>query len=134
MPYCLRSVFKYVVDNAIVDEATANQDRESRAEAIRADPSLDEKSRRKALQALGKAAPTSTSNSASIRAIGDIAPRDLEDVIVVRGVDLGIARLRPFDSKWCVERRVLKDAAKGYPYAASLCTLGFPFYACRCHV
>lgn len=95
---------------------------------IRADTALDEKSRRRQLQALGKLRPDGTARaSAWFAGVGD----SLEQITRISAVDLGIAKLTNFVSAHITSYPKFKADGPDCVPGASLCKLGFPFYQGR---
>ena len=54
---------------------------------------------------------------------------ELRDVSAIRGPDLAIGRLEPFDRTWVPNYPTIKDPTRGLQPGSSLCRLGFPFHA-----
>ena len=103
-------------------------DHRRRESEIRADTSLDEKSRRKQLQALGKLQPDRTARaSAWFGGAGD----SLEQITRISAVDLGIAKLKNFESTHIPSYPKFKADGPDCVPGASLCKLGFPFNQAR---
>lgn len=95
---------------------------------IRANATLDEKSRRKQLQALGKLRPDGTARaSAWFAGVGD----SLEQITRISAVDLGVAKLKNFVSAHVPSYPKFKADGPDRIPGASLCKLGFPFYQGR---
>lgn len=95
---------------------------------IRADASLDEKARRKQLQALGKLPSAGTARaSAWFAEVGD----GVEHITRVAAIDLGVARLTNFDKSAIPQYPKFKSDGPDFIPGASLCKLGYPFYQGR---
>lgn len=100
-------------------------DHRQKEKDIRADANLDEKMRRKQLQALGKLPAEDTARaSAWFAGVGD----GLEQITRVAAVDLGVAHLTNFQSEVVPQYPKFKANGPDFTPGASLCKLGFPFY------
>jgi hypothetical protein len=99
--------------------------RDPKAAAIRADASIDDRERRKRLRDLGQTTPDEV-DRASVYWGGFQA--QAASVHVVPGVDLGIARLQPFDPAWVSLYPTFKDPNQNFEPGVSLCKLGYPFH------
>jgi hypothetical protein len=93
---------------------------------IRADASLSNRDRSAALNALGRLNPKAIEQVSAWWAFAGVA---VKDVHVIDDVDLGVARLEPFDASLVKGCAVFKDPAAGIDQGVSLCKLGFPFHS-----
>jgi len=117
----------HILDNIIElgnaeREYLAHQQREGQ---IRADAALDEKTRRKQLQGLGKLRGTDTARSSAW--FGGTGG-GLENITRIAAVDLGVAKLLNFDKGSVPRYPRFKADGPDFTPGTSLCKLGFPFY------
>jgi hypothetical protein len=107
-----------------IAECTATRDHVAKSEVIRNDASLDKRERERRLRKLGTLAPTATTNCSiwwGADGLTAVENKGLPDV------DLGIARLDPFDPTAITTYPTLKAPGTGIHCGTSLCKLGFPF-------
>jgi hypothetical protein len=94
--------------------------------AIRADQSLGNAQRRAKLVALGKLNNKATAHCSAWWGIDSAS---IVDAHTIESVDLGIARLHPFDPKSISTYPTFKRPDIGVEPGEMLCKLGFPFHA-----
>ena len=104
------------------------RERANREQAIRNDASIDEKERRARLKQLGRASADDIDRCSFYWGGLPNNPQTTQTAIV-QGVDLGIAKLGPFDPSSIATYPVFKDPTKNFDPGTSLCKLGFPFHA-----
>jgi hypothetical protein len=105
-----------------VESVAAHQ---ASVQSIRNDTSLLPKERSKRLQQLGHLDPT------RIAACSAWLGRDglsFSEMRYIELVDLGVAKLEPFDPLWITEYPRFKDHTKEFEPGVGLCKLGFPFH------
>jgi hypothetical protein len=105
----------------------AIQTRLKREQEIRSDKTIDEKERRARLRALGQSKPTDVDRSSAFWG-GLPGNPQITTYAIVRGVDLGVAKLEPFDPASVAAYPVFKDPSRTFDPGTSLCKLGFPFH------
>lgn len=99
----------------------------AKEQAIRADKSIDEKERRRQLKALGRAGGDDI-DRCSFYWGGLPGSPQVTTMAVMQGVDLGVAKLEPFDASQVQGYPVFKDPSKNFEPGISLCKMGYPFH------
>jgi len=100
---------------------------ETQRAAIRADPSLTEKEKRKAIGKLRKL-PKEWTDRWSVWWAG-WSGTNLVQATGLTVADVAVARLAPFDPTWIKTYPVFKDPSKDFGPGTSLCKIGFPFHS-----
>jgi hypothetical protein len=119
----------HMIDQFIeMSQASAKvQSHEQQRAAIDADKTLDHKERRNRLVALGKLRADEIAGCSAYCAglpVGTV----LTQCSSLPYVDIGVAKIQPFDPAWISQYPVFKDPNKSFEPGVSLCKLGFPFY------
>jgi len=93
--------------------------------AIKGDRSLRAKDRGRRIAALGRQSPSAIRNFSYWWGKSGV---DFVDVTAIKGFDIAVGRLTPFDPGAVASYPILKDPEKDVEPGESLCTLGFPFH------
>src|SRR6266496_387155 len=105
-----------------VDSARAH---DAAIAAIEADGSLNRQEKRRRLRAAGHLDRNHTDRFSAWWGRDGV---QVSQMIEVAHVDLGIAKLEPFDPSWYLVYPQFKDPTKDCEPGTSLCKLGFPFH------
>ena len=92
---------------------------------IKNDESINAKTRKDRLSKLNKIKSSDTDRYSVWWGLDGL---NAVDAGIIGAVDIGVARLEPFDKSWISQYPVFKDHTKNFDPGASLCKLGFPFH------
>lgn len=103
------------------------KDYRNQADQIKADPTIDDKERKKKINRLQKPRNKQIERIAQVWSIfpGNPVPRSL---MAFMPVDIAVGKLEPFDPSWVASYPVFKDPTKDFDTGTSLCRTGFPFH------
>jgi hypothetical protein len=101
------------------------RDHEKEEANIRADTTLDQKSRQKKLKSLGHLGKDETDRCSAWWGRNGLSVPQFQ---ILPAVDLAIGKLVPFDKSWISTYPTFKDPTKNFEPGKSLCKLGFPFH------
>lgn len=113
---------------AAMESSDAIKARQAAEAGIRADTTIDEKTRRDRLKALGKPKPDDVDRCAALWAVFPAFAKATQ-FHILKAADFGIARLQPFDKSWIKGYPTFKDPNRNFEPGVSLCKLGFPFHS-----
>lgn len=91
---------------------------------IESDSALSRQERRRKLAGLGRPNPETPTKNSSWWSWDGVQP---VEAYGLQAVDLGIARLSPFDPAWVKAYPTIKDPHVNFDPGTSLCRMGFPF-------
>lgn len=101
--------------------------RATREAAIRSDPKLSDRDRRSQLRSIGRPKPEDIDQCSVLW--GGLPPNtQMTNGIIIEGVDLGIAKLDPFDGSAPRTYPVFKDPKVDFVPGVMLCKTGYPFH------
>jgi hypothetical protein len=107
-------------------EVSASRQRANDQAAIEGDQSLSGGERRRRIAALPKQQPKGNIRYSALWWRPEV--RQIVDINLIAGVDIGVGRLEPWEPGWIAQYPVFKDPTRGVRPGKSFCRLGFPFH------
>lgn len=111
--------------NQMATEAVSYSAFEAEEQRLRADTTLDKRERQKKIASLKWPAKTQTRNCSAWLGHDGV---EIKSWTGIKGVDLAVAKIEPFDPAWVTTYPTFKDPTKNFEPGVSLCKLGFPFH------
>ncbi len=109
------------------EETEETRSLETQRASIRADASLTEKEKRKKIGKLRKLPNEWTARWSALWSTW--TGTTLAHGSALKGADIGVGRLSPFDPTWVSTYPTFKDPTKNFDPGTSLCKIGFPFHS-----